>query len=79
MIKVQTRVSNEGGSFSGAVCAENLRRAGQTAKACYPLSTVSIAFPIEPEYYFANGPPNGEDASLEVPEEPGGTSGTIYY
>ena len=56
MIGARVRVANEGGSFSIVVWAENLREVEQTAKARYPKSTVRIAFPIEPEWFFAGGP-----------------------
>jgi hypothetical protein len=56
MIGVRVRVANEDGSFTIVVCAESLRAVEQTAKARYPESTVRIAFPIEPEWFFAGGP-----------------------
>jgi hypothetical protein len=56
MIGPRVRVANEGGSFTIVVYAESLREAEQTAKTRYPKSTVRIAFPIEPECFFAGGP-----------------------
>ena len=56
MIGARVRVANEGGSFTIVVCAESLREVEQTAKARYPESTVRIAFPIEPDWFFASGP-----------------------
>jgi hypothetical protein len=68
MIGVRVRVANEGGSFTIVVCAESLREVEQTAKARYPKSTVRIAFPIEPEWFFAGGPHTGAHAVLEAVE-----------
>jgi hypothetical protein len=68
MIGVRVRVANEGGSFTIVVCAESLREVEQTAKARYPKSTVRIAFPIEPEYFFAGGPNTGTRTGLEAME-----------
>ena len=59
MIRARVRVANEGGSFTIVVCAESLREIEQTAKARYPGSAVKIAFPIEPECFFANVPHTG--------------------
>ncbi len=56
MIGARVRVVNEGGSFTIVVCAKSLREVEQTAKARYPESIVKIAFPIEPEWFFAGGP-----------------------
>jgi hypothetical protein len=56
MIGARVRVDNEGGSYTIVVYAESLREAEQTAKTRYPKSTVRIAFPIEPECFFAGGP-----------------------
>lgn len=69
MIKVRVQVSNEGGSFSVVVYAESLKKAEQSAKVRYPGSSVSIAFPIEPDCFFANGPHYGGHAGLETSEE----------
>jgi hypothetical protein len=66
MIGVRVRVANEGGSFTIVVCAESLREVEQTAKARYPKSTVRIAFPIEPECFFAGAPHTGARAGLEA-------------
>jgi hypothetical protein len=68
MIEAQVRVVNEGGTFTIVVCAESLREVEQTAKIRYPGSTVRIAFPIEPECFFAGGPHTGAHASLEAME-----------
>jgi hypothetical protein len=68
MIGARVRVVNEGGSFTILVYAENLREVEQTAKARYPESTVKIAFPIEPEWFFAGGPHIGAHTSLEAME-----------
>jgi hypothetical protein len=68
MIGARVRVVNEGGSFTVVVCAESLREVEQTAKARYPESTVKIAFPIEPEWFFAGGPHTGAHTGLEAME-----------
>jgi len=68
MIGARVRVANEGGSFTIVVCAESLREIEQTAKIRYPGSTVRIAFPIEPECFFAGGPHTGTRAGLEAME-----------
>ncbi len=68
MIGVRVRVVNEGGSFTIVVCAESLREVEQIAKARYPGSTVRIAFPIEPECFFAGGPHTGAHVGLEAME-----------
>jgi hypothetical protein len=68
MIGARVRVVNESGSFTIVVCAESLREVEQTAKARYPKSTVRIAFPIEPEWFFAGGPHTGAHTGLEAME-----------
>jgi hypothetical protein len=71
MIGARVRVVNEGESFTIVVCAESLREIEQTAKIRYPGSTVRIAFPIEPECFFAggpHGPHTGARAGLEAME-----------
>jgi hypothetical protein len=68
MIGARVRVVNEGGSFTIVVCAESLREVEQTAKARYPGSAVKIAFPIEPECYFAGAPHTDARAGLETIE-----------
>ena len=68
MIGARVRVVNEGGSFTIVICAESLREAEQTAKARYPESTVRIAFPIEPECFFAGTSYAGARPSLETME-----------
>ena len=44
------------GGFAMVVCAESLREVEQTTNARHPGSSIRIAFPIEPECYFAGGP-----------------------
>ena len=68
MIGARVLVDNEGGSFSIMVRAESLRQVEQTAKARYPGSAVKIAFPIEPECFFAGGPHTGFEAMEELTE-----------
>jgi hypothetical protein len=68
MIGARVRVVNEGGSFTIVVCAESLREVEQTAKARYPESIVRIAFPIEPQWFFASGPHTGTHNGLEAME-----------
>ena len=68
MIGARVRVANEGSSFTIVVCAESLREVEQTAKARYPKSTVMIAFPIEPESFFAGGHHTGAHTGLETME-----------
>ena len=68
MIGARVQVVNEDGGFTMVVCAESLREVEQAAKARYPGSTVRIAFPIEPECFFANGLHAGVRASLEATE-----------
>ncbi len=63
MIGARVRVVNEGGSFTIVVYAESLREVEQDTKACSPKSTVRIAFPIEPEWFFAGGPHTGAHRS----------------
>ncbi len=68
MIGARVRVVNEDGGFAIVACAESLREVEQTAKTRYPGSTVRIAFPLEPEYFFAGGPYTGARAGLETME-----------
>ncbi len=68
MIRARVRVVNEVGSFTAVVCAESLREVEQTAKARYPGSTVKIAFPIEPECFFASGPHTDVRPGFEATE-----------
>ena len=68
MIGARVRVVNEGGSFSIVVYAESLQEVEQTAKIRYPGSTVRIAFPIEPECFFAGAPHTGAHTGLEAME-----------
>jgi hypothetical protein len=68
MIGARVRVVSEGGSFTIVVCAESLREVEQTAKVRYPESTVRIAFPIEPECFFASGSHTGAHTGLEEME-----------
>jgi hypothetical protein len=66
MIGARVRVANEGGSFTIVVCAESLLEVEKATKARYPGSTVRLAFPIEPEYFFTGGPHTGARAGLEA-------------
>ena len=66
MIGARVRVVNEGASFTIVLYAESLREVEQTAKIRYPGSTVRIAFPIEPECFFAGAPHTGARAGLET-------------
>ena len=59
MIGARVRVVSRNGSFTIVVCAESLREIEQTAKMRYPGSSVRIAFPIEPEYFFGWSRDNG--------------------
>jgi hypothetical protein len=68
MIRAQVQVVNDGGTFTIVVYAESLRKVEQTAKIRYPGSTVRIAFPIEPEWFFAGGPHIGAHTGLEAME-----------
>jgi hypothetical protein len=68
MIGDRVRVVSGDGSFTIVVCAESLREIEQTAEARYPESTVKIAFPIEPEWFFAGGPHIGAHTRLEAME-----------
>jgi hypothetical protein len=68
MIGARVQVVNEDGSFTIVVCAESLLEIEQTAKMRYPGSTVRIAFPIEPEWFFAGGSHTGARAGLETME-----------
>jgi hypothetical protein len=68
MIGARVQVVNEGGSFTIVVYAESLREVEQTARIRYPGSTVRIAFPIEPECFFAHRPHTGARADLEAME-----------
>jgi hypothetical protein len=68
MIGARVRVVNEAGGFTNVIYAESLREVEQTAKACYPGSTVRIAFPIEPECFFAGAPHTGASAGFEKME-----------
>jgi hypothetical protein len=70
MIAVRVEVLEETGCFTLTVYAENLRRAVQIANDSYPGSTVRIAFPIEPEDFFAAAGLRGEEV-LEAAEEAG--------
>jgi hypothetical protein len=68
MIGARVRVVGGDGSFTIVVCAESLREIEQTAKMRYPGSSVRIAFPIEPECFFASGPHTGAHTGLEAME-----------
>jgi len=56
MIGARVKVVNHDGDFTIVVYAESLREVERTAKALHPGSAVRIAFPIEPECFFAGGP-----------------------
>jgi hypothetical protein len=71
MIKVRIDVRNEIDRFTVAVRAENLRQAMRIARDLYPGSTVGIAFPIEPEGYFAAAPHHDGHFGLGGPERKG--------
>jgi hypothetical protein len=68
MIGARVRVVSGDGNFTIVVCAESLREIEQTAKARYPKSTVRIIFPIEPEWFFADGTHTGTHTGLEAME-----------
>lgn len=68
MIRARVRVASDNGSFTAVVLAESLREVEQTAKTRYPGTAVEIAFPIEPEGFFASGHHNGIQAGLEATE-----------
>ena len=71
MIKVRIRVSSEIRDFAVEVCAENLQRAAQSVSECYPDSAVEIAFPIEPEQFFARDPATANNRPRGRGEEVG--------
>ena len=71
MIKVRVEVRNEIASFTVAVRAENLRQATRIARDLYPGSAVGIAFPIEPDGFFAAGPHQDGHVGLAGSERPG--------
>ncbi len=66
MIKTHVWMVNEDGGFTIVVYAESLREVEQIAKARYPQSAVEIAFPIEPEGFFADGYQSGVHTNLET-------------
>ncbi|MDQ3863353.1 MAG: hypothetical protein M3317_07625 [Actinomycetota bacterium] len=68
MIGARVRVANEDGSFTTVIFAECLREVERTAKSRYPESAVEIAFPIEPECFFASDPDSGVRSGLEAPQ-----------
>jgi hypothetical protein len=68
MIGARVRVVNEAGGFTIVVYAESLREVEQTAKIRHPGRTVRIAFPIEPECFFAGAPHTGAHTGLETME-----------
>ena len=55
MIGARVKVVNDDSDFTIVVYAESLREVERTAKALHRGSTVRIAFPIEPECFFAGG------------------------
>ncbi len=68
MIKVRVDVRNEIGRYIVAVRAENLRQATRIARDLYPGSAVGIAFPIEPDGFFAAGSHQDGRVGLGGPE-----------
>jgi hypothetical protein len=66
MIGARVWVINEDGSVTTVAFAESLRQVEQTASAHYPGSAVRIAFPIEPECFFAEGLRTGLDVVEEL-------------
>jgi hypothetical protein len=71
MIKVQIDVRNEIGRFTVAVRAENLKQATRIARDLYPRSTIEIAFPIEPDGFFAAASHHDGHFGLEGAKRPG--------
>jgi hypothetical protein len=69
MIRVRVRVDNGDDTLTILVCAESLRKAERTAKTRYPESTVRIAFPLDPEYFFVDDPHTGGYAELITAED----------
>ena len=74
MIRARVRVEDEDDSFTILVCAESLRKAERTAKTRYPECTVRMSFPLEPEYFFVDGPHAGGYTGLATTEELAGTT-----
>lgn len=70
MIKVQIDVRNEIGRFTVAVRAENLQQATRIARDLYPRSTIEIAFPIEPDGFFAAASHHDGHFGLEGAKRP---------
>jgi hypothetical protein len=75
MIKVRVRVHNGIGSFTVAVRAENLRQAARIARDLYPGCAVGIAFPIEPDGFFAAGSRQDGRVGLGGPKRTGERQG----
>ena len=68
MIRVRMRVSSWSRDFALVVCTENLQRAAESTKGCFPRSSVQIVFPIEPEQFFVGDPHRGEHVDLKAEE-----------
>lgn len=68
MIKVRIYVRSEIRDFAVVVCAENLQRAVQSISEYYSAGDVKIAFPIDPEQFFAGDLHRGEHVDLEIEE-----------
>jgi hypothetical protein len=68
MIGARLRVVNEDGSSTAEVFALSFWEVEQTAKARCSGGAVKIAFPIEPERFFASGLYSGVRAGLEATE-----------
>jgi hypothetical protein len=77
VIKVRILVRSETRDFAVVVCAENLQQAAQSVSECYPGNTVEVAFPIEPEQFFARDPRHSEYVDLEVGERMGANRGRV--
>ena len=75
MIKVRVDVRNEIGRFTVTVRAENLRQATRIARDLYPGSAVGIAFPIQPDGFFAAAPHHDGHVGLEGAGEAGEAEG----
>jgi hypothetical protein len=55
-VGARVRVANDDGNFTTVVFAESLQEVERIVKDRYPGSGVKIAFPLEPECFFAGGP-----------------------
>jgi hypothetical protein len=77
MIRVRMRVSSWSRDFALVVCTENLQRAAESTKGCFPRSSVQIVFPIEPEQFFVGDPHRGEHVDREVEAVRHSRDGTV--